>query len=294
MLNARNRRVVLLVVAAALAALVITGCAKKPMWGDPETGLILTYRMQEGVALTYRFTNEFEQAMDIMGQSMKITADDTHRFTIASRGAKTDNLAFTVTVDSISMNISTPQGEISPDLSALPGKSFEMVISPLGEELEIIGADAIEYETPGQGKRSIESTFLALFPDLPAGPVTVGDSWTTIDSIPDKSDSGEMLIVFNNTHTLAGYETMRGMECAKITTKFTGALRGTTMQGGMELVTEATIEGSDTWYFAYEKGYFVESSSSGTAEGTIKDTGGQGLNIPMSREFKMALKLVKM
>ena len=294
MLNARNRRVVLLIAAAALAAIIIAGCAKKPIWGDPETGLILTYRMQQDAALTYRYTNEFVQTMDIMGQSMKITADDMHLFTMASKGAKTDNLMFAVTVDSISMNISTPQGEMTPDLSALPGKSFEMILSPLGKELEIIGADAIEYKIPGQGKRNIKSTFLALFPDLPADPVTVGDSWTSIDSIPDKSEGGEMLIVFENTHTLAGYETMHGTECAKITTEFTGTLRGTSMQGGMELVSEAAIKGNDTWYFAYKKGYFVESASSGTAEGTIRDTGGQGLNIPMSREFKMGLKLVKM
>lgn len=294
MLNARNRRVVLLVATAVLTAIIIAGCAKKPMWGDPETGLILTYRMQQDAVLTYRYTNEFLQTMDIMGQSMKITADDMHLFTMASKGAKTDNLMLTVTLDSISMNISTPQGKIAPDLSDLPGKSFEMVISPLGEELEIIGADAIEYEMPGQGKRSVESSFLALFSDLPAGPVTVGDSWTSIDSIPDKSDGGEMLIVFNLTHTLAGFETMHGMECAKITTEYTGTLRGTSTQGGMELVSEAAIKGHDTWYFAYKEGHFVESTSSGTAEGTIKDTGGQGLNIPMSREFKMALKLVKM
>jgi hypothetical protein len=291
MLNARNRRVVLLVAAAAL---VIIGCAKKPMWGDPETGLILTYRMPQDAALTYRHANEFEQTMEVMGQSMKVTADDMQLFTMTSAGAETDNLMLAVTIDSISMKISSPQGKIAPDLSALPGKSFEMVISPLGEEIEIAGADEIEYEMPGQGKRSIESSFLALFPDLPAGPVTVGDNWTSIDSIPDKSGGGETLIVFNQTHTLAGFETIHGMECAKIATEFTGKLHGVTTQGGMEFVSEAGIKGNDTWYFAYKEGRFVKSTASGTAEGTIKDTGGQGLNIPMSRQFKITLELVKM
>ena len=294
MLHATARRVVLFAVVVALFTLVIAGCAKKPMWGDPDTGLILTYRMHENQALTYRYTNDFVQTMDVMGQSMKITGDELHVFTAASMGMKTDNLAFTVTMDSMSMNIATPQGNMAPDLSAIPGKSFKMVLTPLGEEMEIAGADTIEYEMAGQGKRSIESTFLALFPDLPAGPVTVGDSWTTTDSIPESSDDGEMLIVLNNTHTLDGYETMLGMACAKITTNITGTMSGKGRQGGMELISEATIEGSEIWYFAYEKGIFVESISGGTAVGTIRDAGGQGLNIPMTREYKMALTLAKM
>lgn len=293
MSRVRVSRITMFIVTAALAGLIIAGCAKKPMWGDPDTGLILRYRAQKAQPLTYRYTNDFTQNMDIMGQSITITADEMHLFTMTSTGMKPGNLMLAVAMDSMSMNLSSPQGDMAPDLSTIPGKSFEMVVSPLGRELEIIGADAIEYEVPGQGKRSIESTFSALFPDLPAGPVTVGGSWTTIDSIPDKSESGEMLLVFNNTHTLSGYETMHGMECAVITTTVAGTLYGTGSQGGMELISEADIKGTDTWYFAYEKGIFVGSISNGTAEGTIKDAGGQGLNIPMTREYKMALTLVK-
>ena len=95
-------------------------------------------------------------------------------------------------------------------------------------------------------------------------------------------------------HSLLRVETINGMECAKITTNVTGKLHGTRSQSGMDFVTDATIEGTDTWYFAYEKGIYVKSSSGGTAEGTIKDAMGQGINIPMTREFSMTLELVKM
>lgn len=294
MRTARTRHLLLLVAAAGLAALIITGCAKKPMWGDPESGLILTYRMAKGRTLTYRYTNDFTQEMEVMGQKMETTANELYRFSIAPRGMKGDDLLLSVTIDSTSMSLSSPQGDMSPDMSGISGKSFEMVLSVLGRELEMTGTDALMYEVPGQGERSIESSFRALFPDLPVGPVKVGDSWTSADSIPDKSENGEMLLVFSNTHTLYGYETVNGMECAVITTEIDGTMHGTAKQGGMDFIIDAVIDGFDTWHFAYKKGVFVKSASEGTANGTIKDTGGQGFNIPMKRQYEMNLSLVEM
>jgi hypothetical protein len=285
----------LIAVVISLAALLMTGCAKKPMWGDPDTGLILTYRMPEGSAFTYRSTNEFFQTMDIMGQSMKVTAEEKLTFTMSPKGMKEDNLLIAVTMDSMSMIVTMPQGDMEADVDPVLGKSFDIVLSPLGRELEIIGADEIKYNMGPEGDRSIESNFMAVFNDLPPGPVVVGDTWTQTDSILEAGDDGdEMLIVLNSTHTLAGFETMNGMECAKITTVFTGTLSGKGMEQGMELETEGTTEGTETWYFAYKKGYFVGAAMTGTAEGTIKAVNNPAFNIPMTREMNMSSKLVKM
>jgi hypothetical protein len=293
MFRTNARGLALTIIAVSLIPLLITGCAKKPMWGDPEKGLILTYRMPEAGGLTYRLTNRFSQTLDVMGQSMKIMGEERQQFTLASKGGKTDNLMLTVTMDSMSVGAAMPQGELNADVSGVLGKSFEMVVSPLGRELEVIGAEEIKYSMGSEGDRSIEPSFNAVLPDLPSKPVTIGDSWTATDSILEKSDDGEMLIVINNNHTLIGYETMHEMECAKITNTFTGTLSGTGMEQGMELSTEGAIEGTETWYFAYKKGYFVESTAEGSAEGTIKGVNNPAINIPMTREYKMVGKLVK-
>jgi hypothetical protein len=168
-----------------------------------------------------------------------------------------------------------------------------MVVSPLGKELEIIGADEIIYDMGPEGERSIEPTFHGILPDLPAGPVVVGDSWTATDSIVETSDDGEMLIVLNHTHTLSGYETVDGMECAKITNTFTGTITGSGVEQGMQLTSEAGIEGTETWYFAYKEGIFVGTSAEGAAKGVIKGVDNPAINIPMTRTYQIAGTLLK-
>jgi len=61
----------------------------------------------------------------------------------------------------------------------------------------------------------------------------------------------------------------------------------------MDLVTQADIEGSVVWYFAYKKGIFIQSKTTGTGEGTITASGAQNMTIPMVREFEIEAKLVK-
>jgi hypothetical protein len=48
-----------------------------------------------------------------------------------------------------------------------------------------------------------------------------------------------------------------------------------------------------TWYFAYKEGIFVKMISNGSAEGTITVSGPQNMSIPMTREVKGEIKLVK-
>ena len=57
-------------------AVVVAGCAaKKALWGDPESGLILTYRMAEDQALQYKSSSEFVQNLEISGQTIEVTSN---------------------------------------------------------------------------------------------------------------------------------------------------------------------------------------------------------------------------
>jgi hypothetical protein len=264
------------------------------MWGDPDTGLILTYRMPENSAFTYRTTSDFTQNMDVMGQKMKITADEMFLFTISPKGMKGKDMFIDVTVDSMLMDISTPQGSMNADVGSVIGKTFEMVVSPLGKEIEIIGAEEIKYDMGPEGERSVESNFQNVFNDLPGRPVVVGDTWTQVDTIRESSSDGStMNIMMNSTHTLAGFETIGGEECAKITTVFTGKMKGKGMQQGMEFTVGGTTEGTETWYFNYKKGHFVEMTAEVAVEGTIDAVNNPGISIPMTREMTIKSKLLK-
>lgn len=285
---------VLLFAGLILAVIMAAGCAtKKNPWGDPDTGLILQYRMIDNQSLTYQTATDFLMNMEIMGQPMEIKANDSSAFSITSKGLQENNYQLGITIDSWEMHVTTPQGDLAPDMSGIVGKSFDMTLSLLGKEVDVSGAESLQYEVaPGQ-TQSIGTTFQALFPDLPAKPVKIGDTWTSEDTVTEKSSTGELIIQTSGTNTLEGFESVDGMECARITATFTGTLKGEGNQGGMDLVTEGDIEGSDTWYFAYKKGIFVKSTMNGKAKGTITGSGPRTITIPMTREFTMETKLIQ-
>ena len=62
----------LLIVSAIIAAALLTSCAvKKEIWGDPKSGLNLTYRMEENQILEYQTSSQEIQKLDMMGQTME-------------------------------------------------------------------------------------------------------------------------------------------------------------------------------------------------------------------------------
>jgi len=191
------------------------------------------------------------------------------------------------------MSVNSPQGDFSPDLSSVIGKSFDMTLSAIGKELDISGAEAIKYDMGPEGERSIVSDFKTIFPDLSGKPVKVGDSWTTKDTVDIKGGRMDLQMTFESVNTLAGFETLDGMECIKVTAKTTGLVDGDGEQGGADMVFEGDIESADAWYFAYKKGVFVKSISEGKTDATISVSGPQNMAIPMTMEMKFETKLVK-
>ncbi len=295
MINKQNLRRGLLPVLVVLVVAFLSGGAVKKgdQWGDPETGLILQYRMPVDQILKYHSSEESNQRIEIMGQTLDIEANSKTAFSVKAKGQKGGNHQLEITIDSMSMSVISIEGEYSPDLSSVIGKSFDMTLSPLGKELELSGAESIRYELPTEGKLSIESNFQAIFPNLAGRSVKIGDTWTSTDTITEKNESGEVQHNLESVHTLKGFETVDGMECVKITAEVTGTLKGAGEQQGMDLVFEGEIKGTDTWYFAYKKGIFVKMISTGVVESSIELSGSQDMSIPMTQEFNEEIKLVK-
>jgi hypothetical protein len=293
MIRKQNMKTWLVFLPVILAIWMLAGCAVKKanVWGDPETGLILQYRMPENQVLKYKSSAEVTQTMDVMGQIIDIDIDSSSAFTVKSKGKKENNHQLAVTIDSMKIFIASPQGEITPDMSTVKGKSFEMILSPIGKELELIGADAIQYESP-DGTKSISAEFQDTFPDLADRPVKIGDKWPSDSTITDIYSAGESKLHFEGMNTLEGFENVNGMECIKISADVTGTYKGTGEAQGMEVLSEGEIVGKSTCYFAYKEGIFVKMVIEGTAEGTVT-VSAQNLEIPMTRKFKNEVELVK-
>ncbi len=290
----RGARVWMVSIPLSLVIGMLAGCAAKtaPIWGDPQTGLILQYRMPEGGTMAYASSGETHQTAEVMGQTIETDITSALEFTVVSKGQKESGHQLTITIDDMSLEIQSIQGELVADLKPVIGKSFDMTLSILGKELELIGAEAIEYDLGPEGTRNVSASFQDFFPNLADRPVKVGDSWPDESTITENSGNGEAVIHFTGVNTLAGFETIDGMECIKITAEGIGTIEGRGEQQGIELNTRGEIKGKTTWFFAYKEGLFVKQVSKGTVEGTI-DVPSQGMQIPFSRESSGEIKLVK-
>ena len=273
---------------------MLSACAtKKHSWGSAKSGYILNYQRPEDRTLQYLLNSDYTQEMEIMGQNIDLVSNSSSKFHIDSKGTDKDNFNLEVTIDTMSMIIKSPQGEIKPDLNPVIGASFDYVVSSKGMELDYSGAEAVKYIVAGEEEASIASSFQALFPDLPDQPIRIGDTWVSTDSVVEKGNSGKLEIIGNNTNTLVGMEKINGYDCIKINSDMKGTMSGSGSMQGLNTTTSGTIESTDTWYFAYKEGVFVKLVSEGVAESTTKTTGKKELSIPSKRSYAISKEIIR-
>jgi len=282
--NAFARRSAL--AAAAGVVLVLAGCAVKT---EP-TRNILEYRMPAGRVLTYEAKSEQSQVMEVMGQSNDTRTSSTSVFTVRSKAPKGKDFLLGVTLDSIAMTVANSlQGDMSPDMSAVKGKSFDMVLSPLGSEVDVAGAEAITYTISGE-TRTMAPGFKTFFPDVSGKPAQVGDTWPSSASVEEAAGPIKIKVEVQNVNTLEGFETVQGLNCARVATQVTGTLTGAGNQMGMDLSFTGVIKGREVWYFAVKEGIYVQATSETTTQMSI-DVPAAGMTIPATQTSKSETRL---
>jgi hypothetical protein len=271
---------------AALAACLVGAIG---LAASAPASAVLEYKMPAGRALTYQTSSEDAQVMEVMGQTMDTHIANTGTFTFRAKGQKDKNWLVGVTLDDIAASVTGAQGDMSPDMSSVKGKSFDMVLSPLGVEVDVSGAEALTYAIATESQ-SVASGFKVFFPDLPGKPVKVGDTWPSSDSTEEKTGSMTIQIQLQNVHTLEGFETVDGMECARVSSQVTGTISGSGNQMGQDMTFSGTIKGKNVWHFAGKEGIFVKGTTESTTEMSI-DVSSAGMTIPMTRTSKSEVKL---
>jgi hypothetical protein len=270
--------------AAAVAVFLVLAGAAVPAASvaAPQAGkaVVLEYKMPEGRVLTYQNKSEDAQVMDVMGQTMDTQTVNTSTITFKVKGLKEKNYLLGVTIEDIAVTVtSSAQGDMSPDMSSVKGKSFDMVLAPTGAEVDVSGAEAITYSIATE-TRDISSGFKTFFPDLPGKSVKIGDSWPASAAFDEKTGSMNIHVDLQYVHTLDGFETVDGLECARIRANVTGTISGTGSQQGLEMLFGGTHQGTDVWYFAVKEGFFIKSTSELTTDATISISGPQNMTIP--------------
>lgn len=281
--------------AVAIAAIcALSGCAgKKNVWGDTERGLILEYRMEPGDVLRYEMIMDGTERVELMGQVNESVTNKSYVFTVESKGLEGENHRLGITIESLSASMKNVQGEFTADTEGVTGKSFDMIFSHLGDEVDLSGAKSIEYGIGALGERSIESDFQAAFADLAGKPVKVGESWSSADSISIDQGNASIVVLSQSVNTLDGYETVEGLECARVAVEVTGTLSGEGEQMGAPLVFDGTLSGTETWYFAYKEGYLVKWSSEVLSDIMVTVKAGQEMKVPVTGIAKIETHLIK-
>ena len=276
--------------AGCAAKTVAPGAATAPAAPKAPAGTVLEYKMPAGRVLTYTNTEEMAQVMEVMGQTVDAHTKGGGTFSFSAKGKKDQNLLLGVTIDDMSITITSPMGDQSPDMSTVKGKSFDMVVSPLGAEIDVSAAEAITYQS-ANGTSNVAPGFKLFFPDLPGKPLKIGDTWPSSAAVDDTSGGMNIKMAFQYVNTLEGLEAVDGMECARIKSDYTGTLSGTGNQQGMDMVLTGTGKGTDLWYFAVKEGIYLKATSDATYEISIA-VSAAGMTIPMTQTRKGELKLV--
>ena len=277
-----------------LLFILFAGCAvKTKMVAPPSQSPILKYVMPEGQPFTYKVSTGFHQTMSIQGIPLKTSVLKDMTVTFYHIAFAQETYQLQVMINDISMKITAPGTNITPNLSKIPGKTFEMTVTNSGEEIGLMGAEELTYSLGDEGEQNMESEFKHFFPDLPEQPLLIGDTWATTDTI-DVSDAGmETVIMTRSENTLAGYELIKGHECAKITSVYTSSVTSSGTKEGANIDSTIEMEGKETLYFDFKLGVLVQQTSTGSGDGTVKISGQQEMTLPISQTVTSKLELVE-
>lgn len=279
-----------------LLAIIVSSSAFVLSKNDPSRSgeaVKLTYNMAIGKSLAYSSVTAVSQNMDINGQTMNVLVDNNLGFKIKMLGKVDDNLKFEVTVDSLTTKVDSPNGSTGGKIKDVEGKVFNMIISPLGKEIDVSEAAKIEYSVEGSGNGNLSQSFANIFPDLPEKPINQGDTWTKDDSVINKSAVAKSSLKFQATSKFEGVEKINGMECAKITSSLTGTMATTAQNQGMDIFYSGPYQATVTVYFAVKEGYFVSQETSSKMTGTVEISGPQSMSFPVVMDTRSKIEVKK-
>jgi len=249
--------------------------------------------MPEDRALRYRSTTEQTLNMQSAGRARVVRSDRTVEFSLEAEASSADEQRLTITVDAMSVRFDTPRGEKSREVDEVVGKSFGMVLSSLGEQRSLSGAAKLRYSLAMTDEQSVESDFHGFFPGLPSGPVEVGATWTSAETMKDDAFGSTTAIHLESVHTLAGIEAVDGVKCAKITSVIHGNLEPDRTDRVRGAFVEGTVEGTGVWYFSYKEGSLVQRTAKLRATGRMTMGGGGGPPRSMTREVTIDSRLIR-
>jgi hypothetical protein len=252
----------------------------------------LVYNIQAGKSLGYSSKTDMYLTADFSGQTFNITVSALLACTVTGKGADNGNLKLEMKIDTMSQVTDTPQGSNGGIISDVAGKSFNMLLSPAGKEVDLKEAEKIVFSNDGV-ETSVAQSFMDYFPDLPLKGVKPGDTWPTDDTLISKVSTTSMKQITHGENTFAGIETVDGVECAKITSVLTGTRETMAQSMGMDITQSFKFTGTSELFFAVKEGYYIKQVTNNKLNGSMEIGGAQNMSMPLAGDMVSVNRLKK-
>jgi hypothetical protein len=251
----------------------------------------MIYHYPQDAPVSYVENTKIHQILDVEGQSMDVNVTSSLGCNVRSGGNQKANLKLEIKVDSLSEIIDSPQGVSGGLVKEAGGKSFTIVITPKGKDVDLSEPQKIVLNVEGSSPIDLSQTFTSFFPELPAGTVSPGYTWTSTDTMNSKSTSNSMYMTIKSQNKFEGYGNIMGMNCARITSVIEGTRVINNQPQGMEMKTSGTFTGSAEVFFAVKEGYFVKQTVYTSMKGQMEITSPQSMTFPVTMDIKSVKEL---
>jgi len=246
----------------------------------------LEYNYPEGKEIRYLSSGTMAMKMDIEGQTMQNDVTNAFGCTVKSAGKQDNNLKLGIKIDTLGQTTSSAMGSSGGAIQDLKGKTCNIVIGPDGKIVDISEAGNLVYNVEGSGESNMTQTLSDFFQVLPAKPVKPGETWNITDSITVKSPAMTMKTIDTTFNKLEGFETVNGVECAKISSQHSGIMIMSIQNQSADLIIKGPFKGTSECLFAVKEGYFIKLTSATTMKGNMEMTSPQAMAFPIVIEMK--------
>jgi hypothetical protein len=250
----------------------------------------LAYNYPADKAVRYLTNSTMVQIMDVQGQTMQTDVNSAFGCSVKSAGSVDNNLKLEIAVDSIGQTSNSPMGSSGGAVQGIKGKSCTLVITPDGKVADMSGAAGLTYNIEGSGETNLSQTLGDFFPRLPENPVKPGDIWNLTDSVVTTSPVMTMKTIDQSVNKVEGFETVNGIECAKISRQHTGLMTMTVQNQGMDIFIKGPYTGTSEYLFAVKEGYLVKLTSATKLKGNL-EISSMGMEMPIGIEMKAVTEM---
>jgi hypothetical protein len=252
----------------------------------------LEYKYPSDKAIKYLAKNTMAQIMDVQGQTMQTDVTSAFGCTVKSTGTSDNNLMLEITIDTLGQTTSSPMGYAGGSMESVTGKSMNILISPNGKPVDITAAESMIFVVEGSGESNMGQSVIDFFHLLPDKAVKPGDTWEITDSVSTSTPVMKMKTIDSSVNKLEGFETVDGLECAKISSTHEGTWSMNVQSQGYDIYINGPYTGTSECLFAVKEGYFIKNTSSTKMVGDL-DLASMGMVMPITIIMDSVNEIVK-